>query len=292
MAGVIVALFRGAPGLWCLAGLGAFVLCADASLRRERAFVLSFALFSCAAVWPGWRAHYFIQLLPAAGLLAAAAFRWFSGLLTRYRFSRPLAALPALVFAVAGLSLLVRWNDLYFRLTPAEASRAVYQTNPFPEAVEVGNYLAAHCPPGQRIAVLGSEPEIYFYSRRLAVTGYICTYTLMEPQPYAAAMQTEMIRQIEQGEPEYVVFVHVAASWLQYSDSNPMILKWFGKYQRTHLQLAGLVEIYPDAPTQYHWFDGNVTDVKTDAPDWLAIFRMRPKEADVPHDAAPQSKPN
>jgi len=275
MAGVVVLLFRASPGLWCFAGLGGLLFFLDSSLRRWRTFVAGFVLFSCVAVWPGWRSHYFIQLMPAAGLLAAATFHRASGFLARHPIAFPTAPVPGLIFSAAAASLLLQSGDVYFRLTPAEVSRSIYGTNPFPESMVIGRYLSSHCAPGARILVLGSEPQIYFYSRRRSATGYICTYPLMEPQPYAAEMQQEMIRQIEAADPEYVVFVHVKNSWLQYSDSNPMIFEWFGKYQRQHLQLAGLVEIDPDGPTRYRWFDQSVTNVQTSAEDWLAIFKRQ-----------------
>jgi hypothetical protein len=275
LVSVVVPLFKAAPGLWGLAVLGLILLFCEPSLQRGRAFVAGFAIFSCVAVCPGWRGHYFIQLLPAAGLLVSAAFHAASGFLARRTFSLPLAALPSLVFAVVAASVLIQWSDIFFLLGPAQASRAVYGTNPFPESVEIGRYLASHSAPGARIAVLGSEPQIYFYSRRRSATGYICTYPLMEPQPHAVDMQKEMIREIEKANPDYVVFVHVKDSWLQYSDSNPLIFDWFGKYQREHLQLAGLVEIAPDGPTEYRWFDRPETNVQTSAESWLAIFKRR-----------------
>src|ERR1035437_67650 len=275
LVSVVVPLFKAAPGLWGLAVLGLILLFYEPSLQRWRAFIVGFAVFSCVAVWPGWRGHYFIQLLPAAGLLVAAAFHGASGFLARRTFSLPMATLPSLVFAVAAASLLIQWSDIFFLLGPAQASRAVYGTNPFPESVEIGRYLASHSAPGARIVVLGSEPQIYFYSRRRSATGYICTYPLMEPQPHAVEMQKEMIREIEKANPDYVVFVHVKDSWLQYSDSNPLIFDWFGKYQREHLQLAGLVEIAPDGQTQYQWFDQPETNVQTSAESWLAIFKRR-----------------
>jgi hypothetical protein len=285
LVGVVVPLFKAAPGLWGLAVLGLTLLFCEPSLQRWRAFVAGFAVFSCVAVWPGWRGHYFIQLLPAAGLLVAAAFHGASGFLARRTFFLPLAALPSLVFAVAAASLLIQWNDIFFLLSSAQASRAVYGTNPFPESVEIGRYLASHSDPGARIVVLGSEPQIYFYSHRRSATGYICTYPLMEPQPHAVEMQKEMIREIEKANPDYVVFVHVKDSWLQYSDSNPLIFDWFGKYQREHLQLAGLVEIPPDGPTEYRWFDRPETNVQTAAESWLAVFKRRVDGEQVPSKA-------
>jgi hypothetical protein len=282
LASVAGALLKAAPGLWGLAVLGLVLLFCEPSLRRWRAFVAGFAVFSCVAVWPGWRGHYFIQLLPAAGLLAAAAFHAVARLLARSNFSLPALALPVLIFAVAAASVLIQSSDIFFLLGPAQACRAVYGANPFPEAVEIGRYLAAHSAPEARIAVLGSEPQIYFYSHRRSATGYICTYPLMESQPRAVEMQQEMIQEIEKTRPDYVVFVHVAYSWLQYSDSNPLIFNWFGRYQRENLQMVGLVEIAPNGQTQYRWFDPPETNVRPSTESWLAVFQRRVDSGQIP----------
>jgi hypothetical protein len=270
--------FTAAPGLWGAAVLGLILLFCEQSLQRWRFFIVSLSFFSFLAVCPGWyfRGHYFIQLLPAAGLLVAAAFHAASVFFARFKFSLPPAALPSLVFAAAAVSLLIRWGDIYFRLAPGQACRAIYGTSPFPEAVEIGRYLAAHTAPDARVAVIGSEPEICFYSHRRSATGYICPYPLVEPQPYAAAMQKEMIQEVENSRPDYVVYVNVRSSWVQNTAPiSHVIFDWFDRYQRQQLRLVGLVEISPDGQTQYRWFDQPETNVQTSAESWLAIFKRR-----------------
>ena len=270
--------FMAAPGLWSVALLGLILCLSGRSSPRRRFFIVSFSFFSFLAVCPGWyfRGHYFIQLMPAAGLLAAAAFHAATGFLARFKFALPLATLPSLVFAGMAAGSLVQGSDIYFRRTPEQASRAIYGTSPFPEAVEIGHYLALHCAPDARVAVIGSEPEIFFYSHRRSATGYICTYPLVEPQPYAAVMQNEMIHEVEQSRPEYVVYVNVRNSWVQSTAPiSRVIFDWFDRYQREQLQLVGLVEIPPDGPAQYQWFDPPETNVQTSTESWLAIFRRR-----------------
>lgn len=280
---IVISLFKAAPGLWSLAGLGFILLFYAPSLQRRRAFVVGFVFFSYVATLPGWREHYFIQLLPAAGLLAATAFHVTSGFLARRTFSLPMALLPPLVFAVAGISLLIRWSDIYFRLTPAQACRAIYGPNPFPEAVEISRYLESHCAPDARIVVMGSESEIYFYSHRRSATGYICIYPLMEQQPYAAAMQNEMIHEIEKANPEYVVYVNISFSWLQGSASpNRSVVDWFKKYRQERLQLVGTAEILSRNETLYRWFAPQDADPSLSSKYWLAIFRNRSANESAP----------
>ncbi|HKI68547.1 MAG TPA: glycosyltransferase family 39 protein, partial [Verrucomicrobiae bacterium] len=94
--------FAAAPGLWSLAILGLILVFCDQALRSWRFFIAALSFFSFLAVCPGWyfRGHYFIQLLPAAGLLAATAFYVATNFLSRQN-SRVLRAVPVLIFAVA-----------------------------------------------------------------------------------------------------------------------------------------------------------------------------------------------
>ena len=77
--------------------------------------------------------------------------------------------------------------------------------------IRIGTYVREHTEPGDTIAVLGSEPQIYFYSMRHSATGYIYTYGLMEPQKYAQQMQTgDDSRDRSGAPPMYLVSVLVS----------------------------------------------------------------------------------
>ena len=87
----------------------------------------------------------------------------------------------------------------------SKTSGSFTDRNPFEESIAVAQYIRDHSAPDARIAVIGSEPEIYFYAHRHSATGYIYTYALMEPQPNARKMQRDMMREIETNQPEYLV---------------------------------------------------------------------------------------
>jgi len=271
---MVLKLFLAAPALWSLALSGAFLVWREPGLRRWRFFIVSFSFFSFLSAYPGWRTHYFIQFFPAAGVLAGCAFR---ALVTLSEpLKRPFIASTVLpsIFLVAAASALIQWREIYFTLTPAQVSRTIYGVNPFPEAVELGDYLAAHCSKDGKIVVLGSEPEIYVYSHRRAATRYVCTYPLMEAHAYALPMQKQMIYEIEENNPEYVVFVNVSSSWLRRSKSDLSIIDWFKEYRRERLRMVGLIEITPER-TDYHWLADNELPLKTSAENWLAVYKRR-----------------
>ena len=95
------------------------------------------------------------------------------------------------------------------------------------ESMAVAGYIQEHSLPTDRVAVLGSEPEIYFLAQRHSATGYIYTYPLMESQPYAAQMQRQMISEIESIRPAFLVLVMYKTSWLIRQASDVTILHWF-----------------------------------------------------------------
>ncbi len=105
--------------------------------------------------------------------------------------------------------------------------------------------MREHTEPGDTIAVLGSEPEIYFYSHRHSATGYIYTYGLMEPQKYAQQMQQEMIREIEAARPKYLISVAMFYSWLRRPESDWAIFTWANEYTAQNYTAAGFVNITP-----------------------------------------------
>ena len=267
-------LWAAAPGWWVAAVVGLGVLWGWRELRRWRVFVVGFVALSFAAVCPGWlfRGHYFLLFLPAVALLAGLA----AGALADEggrRFPPWLgAAVPAgLLLAAVAQSLWVG-RAVFFQLAPAQACRAVYGLNPFPESVEIGRYLREHTGPGARIAVVGSEPQIYFYAQRRAATPYLYTYPMMEPQPYAARMQREFIQGVEAADPDYVVFVSVPTSWGQRPESRNDVLEWFAQYQSRRFQLAGLIDILSAERTDYTWMD-RPGELRPQSSVWLAVFR-------------------
>ena len=105
--------------------------------------------------------------------------------------------IPLFLLGVALSLPMLGDKQIFFEASPVDACRIIYPESPFTESIRIADYLRQHTSPDDTIAVLGSEPQIYFYSSRHSATGYIYTYGLMEPQKYAQQMQQEMIREIE-----------------------------------------------------------------------------------------------
>jgi hypothetical protein len=148
----------------------------------------------------------------------------------------------------------VQERDVFLVENPAKLSRSIFGDNPFPEAVAISDFIRNHSRPGDRVAVIGSEPEIYFYSGRLSATGYIYMYPLMEPQPFASMMQREMIAEIDAARPRFLVLVDSQLSWLRQPDSDVTIFQWLAQTVQSGYHLVGIADMLPEG-TEFHWAD-------------------------------------
>ena len=245
------------PAAWMLAALGVVVLFVGGGGRDQtarRTLVIGLLLSSFAAMCPGFyfREHYFVLILPAVALLSGLAITKGAALASRNWPAVARGATPAvLLVATLGSGFWLERAYLFER-TPAEVSRDVYGPNPFPESVEIADYIRANSAAADRIAVLGSEPEIFFYADRRSATGHIYMYGLMEDQPYASAMQQEAIAEIEASRPLYAVFVGVPYSWGANAKSSTRILDWARDYLQDRYRLVGAVDIGPNR-SRYLW---------------------------------------
>lgn len=227
-------IFTDNPLFWILAAAGVYFA------FRARAAIFAVGFFVCAFLTtvPGllFREHYFIPVMPALALLigcCAASQPW-----TRWALA---AAIALTLFS---------HRDFFFHMAPDQRARYLWHTNPFPEALPAAAWLREHTAPTESFAILGSEPEIYFYAHRHSATGYIYMYGLMEAQPYALRMQNELIGDLERSRPRFIVDVDVETSWLAHDGSPTKIFDWWDAYSARHYlpaQSFGDVVIYQRA---------------------------------------------
>jgi len=238
--------------IWAIAAIGLILSLFTSSMRPRLVFLILFVGSSAVAVCSGFyfRPHYFILFLPAVSLLVGAAL---AVGLRRFNASSPAIGFALLVIFATCLSWPL-WSerDFFFQRPLVEVNRMVNGSNPFPESIKIADYLREQSTRTDTIAVVGSEPQIYFYAQRLSATGYIYTYSLMEPQPYAHEMQLEMIHEIEQARPRFLVLVVMNRSWLASADSDQTIFAWANAYRETDYDEIGLVNIF-DRGSDYYF---------------------------------------
>jgi len=273
-------IFHAAPLLWIIVGLGLARLCLTRMALNTRIFLAGFFVFSFLAVCPGYyfREHYLIVLVPSAALLAGLAVSWNGQWFLKKNSAPWLRHLLFLVAAIACAQSLYADRAVFFTLPPREACVAVYGTQPFPESLDVARYIGQNTRKDQRIVVVGSEPEIYFYAHRHSSTAQIYMYPLTESQPFAGKMQEDMIREIEQNPPEYLVFISSRTSWWNGKpNTSDRLLDWVNGYVNQNMQLAGLIQYTRPQMTETVWGpDAETTPLRAQC--FVSVF----KRAEIP----------
>lgn len=263
-------------GLWLLSAAGFAAAVLDRGLRAKWIWLIAFPVLSFAATCPGllFRNHYFLFVLPAAGLLAGLALSTLAQRLSRAKKTNTAALLSGLLgAALLGIAVAGQWKILV-SLPDAGVTRATFGLNPFPESIAIADYLRQATGPDDRIAVIGSEPQLYFYSNRRAATGYIYTYALMEDHPFALKMQREMIQEIEASRPKFMVLVKVPTSWLGRPNSHQEIIQWADRYVEAHYERTGAVQLR-SPESLFLWNEKAAALPENRQGYWIEIFMLK-----------------
>jgi hypothetical protein len=239
-------------GFLIVAAIGLPLACLNPSVRNRALFVIVLGLCSFLGTATGlyFRPHYFILMLPAFAIIQGLAIVSMQQALRFKMFENVFKSLPVIFLGTVLAWVLVCENIFFFQLSPTQVCDRLYQSpfarNPFVESLAVGRYIREHSATNARVAVLGSEPQIYFYAQRHSATGYIYAYDLTELQPHASEMQREMIWEIESAAPEFLVDVTFQNSWNFQKNSDRTILSWFTQYSARFYKRVEIVGVRSD----------------------------------------------
>ena len=261
-----------------LGGAVGLALSRRMGLSRDNLFFLySFTAFSVLAFCPGlyFRPHYFLLAAPALALWASLAIGWCGD---RFLVSKPLPVrigyLVAIFAAAASIQFIAKW-DLYFASSPDEISRKIYGPfEPFPEARKVAEYIRDHSKPDDLAAVLGSEPQVYFYAGRRSASGYMYHYPLIEDHEFAREMERDMIAQVETARPEFIVFVNFPDLWpLPRMDG---MMRWMKEYLKGYDRVGVIDSNCEDGGRDplYVWGD-KAAGYVPESNCWLMVFQKK-----------------
>jgi len=265
--------------LWVTALMGLIASWKDKKRDSESVFLSGFFLASILAVSIGFyfRPHYFILLLPSLALLAGMGIKTLSRYLSKFRIKTVQMGIPVLLGVAIFLQPFMTYSAVFFQWTPEKLCKQVYGPNPFIESFVIAQYIQNHSSPDDKVFVFGSEPQIYFYTKRRAVTGYVYMYPLTESHPYVSQMQKELILDIEESKPKYMVSVNVLGSWYNYANPelNEWIFNWFSRYGNEYYKKVGFIDMISKSKTEYVWGPKAATYTPR-SKYWVAILEKTP----------------
>jgi hypothetical protein len=162
-----------------------------------------------AAIGLGFMPHYFIPAIPWAALGIAASLFW---LVEKFASGNKglLATLAAFLIFVPVLMNF----DYFFKPNYPQILEKCYPWNGFAEAKAVSMELKKRLKPGERIAILGSEPEINYYTGTEHCSPQLYMYPVIREHKLKQQFQQQFLRNLAECDAKYVVLTASEASWM------------------------------------------------------------------------------
>jgi len=239
--------------------LGLASLAWDPNSRRGGALWGCLGIGGLLAVIPSFWffPHHFAFFLPTAAFYAAIGLEALSRLARRFSPSMPRQAWRATIVTAALACIVIGHAAAWFTWSDREMTWRAYPSGGFAAVRVVGEHLRDIAGSGDTLAVIGSEPELYFYSQLPGATRFLYTYPFIEEHEDADKMHDQMIREITESAPTYCVMVNNTSSWGAYDMScfyqEGRILDWWSRYAAEHYDRVGLVSALGEGESVAAW---------------------------------------
>jgi hypothetical protein len=242
--------------IWVMSFLGSLSIFLTQAKWWIKFSVIGFFVCGFLAVTPGnhYYGHYFLQWVPTV-CISAAAFIYSAEELLKSKLKLASSA----GYIVLGVLLLFSFSNLsalqkyYFKVNPTQLLRQVYGLNPFPESKVIADKLNTMLKPEDKIAVFGTEIQMYFYTNRISPSRFAGSGALLEfPVKKSEEWQQEFISDVEKANPRFLVFFSHPISWMANPNVKNLIFPWFDKFSAQKYNLIGFADMY-DNTTNYVW---------------------------------------
>lgn len=236
----------------------ALLVCLFKSINFKLKFLaVTLLFFSFMTIVPGYYfyGHYWIQTIPGLALVAGLTYHCIITTLHegfKLKF-QPLKYVYLGVFAILTFNHISAFKQYYFKPNYERILRNVYGNNPFPESMEIGNWINANSKPEDNIVLIGSEPQIYFYTKKKSPSRHAYFTAIVNNIPEHKAMQEEFIRDTEKANPRYLVFFNHPLSLLVQPGASQYVFEWANKYVTANYHLVGLVDMIEGQHATYLW---------------------------------------
>jgi 4-amino-4-deoxy-L-arabinose transferase-like glycosyltransferase len=230
-------IFWNACVLWFIALATIYFTIKQKPKNEKHLFLLAFAFCAFLCIHPGWyyRPHYFQLLTPAFALLAAVGLQNTEGGWKRFekRFFR--YPVKSFLVSLALISCLAAQWQYYFVQSSKQLTDVMYPYNYFNETKELADKLPNIMGKDSKIGIIGAEPQVFFYSKKINATGFLYNYPIYEKQVYAHMMADTMLHQFERNQPEiFIVSCIIDSDNDRNYETANKVENWFANYSKDY----------------------------------------------------------
>ena len=265
--------------LFWIHSLLAFIVCWYKGINvKLRLLGITLIVFSFLTVVPGFYfyGHYFIQVIPGFSIVAGLTTFSVISIAKNYlpNYSKFLPYIYITVFSLLTYTHLISLKSYYLKPNYDNILRKVYGSNPFPEAMEIGKFINANSKPEDNIVLIGSEPQIYFYTKKKSPSRHAYFSAVLNAVPKQKEWQEEFKRDVEKTKPRYFVFFNHPISLLIQQGSDTSIFDWANKYINEHYKLVGLIDMVNGPRSIYKWYE-EAQNYKPTSQTIIYIFELK-----------------
>ncbi|MFY9308421.1 MAG: glycosyltransferase family 39 protein [Bacteroidia bacterium] len=206
-------------------------------------------------ILPGYRfaRHYFLQWFPAVCVSAAMFIFLLQQYLQKLKNSSFALYLPVALVVLPVAINLKSLNSYYFKPNHTQLLRTIYGYNPFPESKVIADKLNTVLKPEDQIAVLGTEIQMYVYTKKKSPSRFAGSGALLEFYvDKSSEWQKEFIADVEKAAPRFLIFYSVPVSWCANPKVENLLFPWFDKYTKDNYNIFGYADMLPEG-TNYVW---------------------------------------
>ncbi len=238
----------------------AIPLCLFPSIPYKlKAFGITLLACSFLTIVPGYffYGHYWIQIVPGLAVVAGLTYHCiitiFENKFKLSKFGIKYIYLSIFVFFV--FYHIKTLKSYYFHPNYELILRQVYGNNPFPEAMKIGDFINANSKPEDNIVLIGSEPQIYFYTKKKSPSRHAYFTALVTNVPMHKDWQREFVRDTEKAKPKYLIYFDHPISLMVQPNVDHFVFEWANKYVNEHYKLIGMIDMIDGQYSKYVWRD-------------------------------------
>lgn len=194
--------------------------------QKDARVLIVWVIFSIIAFSTGLylRIHYFILAYPALAVVCGYAYQQASRKAGVNLAGVTVSALLVLFFVLD--------REEQFPANPSMVFNRHYPWGMFADMPKIAERVNQLIPAGDKLSFFGNEPEVFFYSHRIAASGYVYNYSFFEEQPFAYKMMDEFIAEAEANPSP--LFVYYTGSLDQSGPAYDRFEKWWKKYSQNY----------------------------------------------------------
>ncbi|MBI2722706.1 MAG: glycosyltransferase family 39 protein [Bacteroidetes bacterium] len=243
---------------------------------RIKFMSVSLLFFSVLTIFPGYYfyGHYWIQILPGLAIGSGITFYIVNEFIknTMGFKSEKVKYIYISIFIILFLMHLNKLKDYYFNPNYDRILRTVYGNNPFPETAKIADYINANSSAEDNIVAIGSEPQLYFYTKKRCPSRHAYFTALVFGSQHHAQWQREFVKDVEKANPRYVIFYNHPISLMVQPNADKYLFEWFNKFITEGYKVIGIVDMVEGYMLSTYVWHEQLETYKPQGPNIIYIY--------------------